>query len=63
MIAFVDASLHLAKRSVVRTVDLFTRLREAIVEARETQRRLEAELFRNRYRVSSKSDDDLPVVH
>ena len=62
MIAFVDASRHLAKRSVARAVDLFTQLREAIVEARETQRRFEAELSRNRYHVSSKSDDDLPVV-
>jgi hypothetical protein len=62
MIAFVDSSRRLANRTVARTVDLFTQLREAIVEARESRRRLEAELLRNRYRVSSKSDDDLPVV-
>jgi hypothetical protein len=63
MIAFVDSSRRLANRTVARTVDLFTQLREAIVEARETQRRLEAELLRNRYHVSSKSNDDLPVAH
>ena len=62
MIAFVDAAGISPTATVARTVDLFTQLREAIVEARESQRRLEAELLRNRYRVSSKSDDDLPVV-
>jgi hypothetical protein len=62
MIAFVDAAGISPTATVARTVNLFTQLREAIVEARESQRRLEAELLRNRYRVSSKSDDDLPVV-
>ncbi len=63
MIAFVDASRRLANRTVARTVDLFAQLGEAIVEARASQRRLEAELLRNRYRISSKSDGDHPVAH
>jgi hypothetical protein len=29
---------------------------------RETRRKLEAELFHNRYRLVSKNDDDLPIV-
>lgn len=41
---------------------LIALLRGALVEARETRIRLEADLFRNQYRVSSKNDDDLPVI-
>jgi hypothetical protein len=32
------------------------------MEARENRRKLEAELFRNRYHLSSKNDNDLPIV-
>jgi hypothetical protein len=62
MIAFVHASWRLATRSVARALDLFAQLRETMAEVRENRRKLEAELFRNRYHISSKNDDDLPVV-
>jgi hypothetical protein len=62
MIVFVDASRRLANRTVVRTLELFTHLRDAIMEAREHPRKLESELFRDRYHISSKNDDDLPIV-
>jgi hypothetical protein len=62
MIAFVHASRRLATRTVARALDLFAQLRETMAEVRENRRKLEAELFRNRYHISSKNDDDLPVV-
>ena len=50
------------RQVMVRAADLFSLLRETIAEVRENRRQLEAELFRNRYRISSKNDDDLPIV-
>jgi hypothetical protein len=47
---------------IVRASDLFSLLHETITEVRENRRKLEAELFHNRYRISSKNDDDLPIV-
>ena len=35
---------------------------DVMVEVRESRRKIEAELFRNRYHHSSKNDDDLPIV-
>lgn len=35
---------------------------DAIAEARVQKAMIEAELYRNRYRHSSKNDDDLPIV-
>ena len=63
MIAFVHASWRLATRTVARTLDVFAQLRETMAEVRKNRRKLEAELFRTRYHISSKNDDDLPVVH
>jgi hypothetical protein len=51
-----------ASRVIARAVDLFARWRHSIVKARENRARLEAELFRGRYHLSSKNDDDLPIV-
>ena len=39
-----------------------SRLRDVIAEVREGRRKIEAELFRNRYHLVSKNDDDLPIV-
>jgi hypothetical protein len=62
MIAFVHASRRLATCTVACALDLFAQLRETMAEVRKNRRKLEAELFRNRYHISSKNDDDLPVV-
>jgi hypothetical protein len=62
MITFVHVSRRLVSRTVASAPDLFSRLRDAIMEARENRRKLEAELFRNRYHLSSKNDNDLPIV-
>jgi hypothetical protein len=62
MSAFVDASRRLAGRIVASVLNVAARFYETMVEVRENRRKLEAELFRNRYHISSKNDDDLPIV-
>jgi hypothetical protein len=46
----------------LRGLGLASRLRDVIADVREIRRKLEAELFHNRYRLVSKNDDDLPIV-
>jgi hypothetical protein len=53
--------MHLA-RAFARSLSLLSHLREAFAEARQQRAILEAELFRGRYHLSSKNDDDLPIV-
>jgi hypothetical protein len=62
MTAFAEASWRLANRTVASLLNLIVRLHETMIEVRENRRKLEAELFRNRYHISSKNDDDLPIV-
>lgn len=62
MIAFVDECWRLARRAVARALGLFSRLRNVIAGVREIRRKLETELFHDRYRLVSKNDDDLPIV-
>jgi hypothetical protein len=62
MSVFVDASRRLADRTVASVLNVAARFYETMVEVRENRRKLEAELFRNRYHISSKNDDDLPIV-
>jgi light-regulated signal transduction histidine kinase (bacteriophytochrome) len=62
MIAFAHASQRLFSRAVAKALDLFSRLCDVMAEVRENRRKLETELFRNRYHHSSKNDDDLPIA-
>src|SRR3954468_14290320 len=62
MIAFADECWRLASRTAARALGLVSRLRDVIADVREIRRKLEAELFHNRYRLVSKNDDDLPIV-
>ena len=62
MIAFADECWRLASRTVARALGLLSRLRDVIADMREIRRKLEAELFHDRYRMVSKNDDDLPIV-
>jgi hypothetical protein len=41
---------------------LIVLLAQAYAEARMHQAKLEVELYRNRFKLSSKNDDDLPIV-
>jgi plasmid stabilization system protein ParE len=62
MIAFAHASRRLVSRTVATALDLLARLGDVMADVRENRRKLETELFRNRYHHSSKNDDDLPIV-
>jgi hypothetical protein len=50
------------RKTIRRGTRLFTHIVEAIAEARMHKAAIEAELYLNRYKHSSKNDDDLPVV-
>jgi hypothetical protein len=63
MVAFIHAVWLLVCRAVARGLSLFSLLRDTLAEARQARISVETELFRGRYHLSSKSDDDLPVVH
>jgi hypothetical protein len=62
MIAVTRSSWLLLRSAAARALNRFSLLRESFVEARQARTRIEAELFRGRYYVSSKNDDDLPIV-
>ena len=62
MIAVVHSSWLLLSRLAARALNLLSLLRDSFVEARQAGTRIEAELFRGRYHVSSKNDDDLPII-
>jgi hypothetical protein len=62
MSTFIHAvGTHIA-RVFARDLQLLSRLHETIIEVRTQRAILETELFRGRYRHSSKNDDDLPIV-
>ncbi len=52
-----------ARRAIMKGARLFEQAAKAIAEARQHKAAIEAELYRNRYKHSSKNDDDLPIVH
>ena len=63
MAAFAHTAWLVVEGAVVRTWHLFSLLHDSLVEARQTRTRLEADLFHNHYRLSSKNDDDLRIVN
>ena len=62
MIALPDECWRLASRTIARALGLVSRLRDVFADVREIRRKLEADLFHDRYRLVSKNDDDLPIV-
>ena len=65
-LALANATIHATLKVVAR---IFSPIRSAIVwflrvnaEARIHRARLESEMYLHRYRLRSKSDDDLPVI-
>jgi hypothetical protein len=49
-------------RTVARAASLLFHLQRSVERARAERARVEAELFHGRYHLSSKNDDDLPLV-
>jgi hypothetical protein len=60
MIAMPQQRLGTAAAATVKM--LFGRLAQALAEQRMHRAAIESELFRGRYKLISKSDDDLPIV-
>jgi hypothetical protein len=49
-------------RTLARAASLLSNLQRSVARARTDRARVEAELFHGRYHLSSKNDDDLPLV-
>ena len=58
----VPAIVGFLRKAIGSGVKLLKRVAAAVVEARVHQVAIELELYRNRYKHSSKNDDDLPIV-
>jgi hypothetical protein len=54
---------HLISITYVKTTKFLRIVFDAIAEAREHRALIEIQLYRGRYKHSSKLDDDLPIVH
>jgi hypothetical protein len=65
-LSIANASAHAAVNVIARIFRRirsgFARFAAVMAEARIHRARLEAEAFEHRYRLRSKSDDDLPVI-
>jgi hypothetical protein len=51
-----------AARILVKAASLLSQLQQSVAQARTDRARIEAEMFRGHYHLSSKNDDDLPLV-
>jgi len=51
-----------ARNAIMRGARMFSHAARAISEARMHKAAIETELYLNRYKHSSKNDDDLPIV-
>ncbi len=58
----VSGDRQVLREAIIRSAKLLTRTVAAVTEARMHQVAIEVELYRNRYKHSSKNDDDLPIV-
>ena len=62
IVAALSAVIGVAHKAAAKCVQLIGAAVDVMAEARMQKAALEAELYRNRYRHTSKNDDDLPVV-
>jgi hypothetical protein len=62
MIVLINTISVAIARTLARAASLMTRLQQSVAQARADRARVEAELFHGRYHLSSKNDDDLPLV-
>ena len=62
IVALVVAVVRFLRKAIVASAKFFARAMQAVSEARLQQAKIEVELYRNRYKHSSKNDDDLPIV-
>jgi len=57
------AIVRFLHKAVVASTKFFVRTMRAVSEAQLHRAKIEVELYHNRYKHTSKNDDDLPVVH
>jgi hypothetical protein len=62
MLVLVHAISLAITRTAAGTAPLWSSVRRSLAQARADRTRIEAELFHGRYHLSSKNDDDLPLV-
>ena len=60
--SLVPATISFLRKAIRSGVRLLMHIVEVIAEARMQRAAIEAELYLNRYKHSSKNDDDLPIV-
>jgi len=60
--SLVPAIVSFLRKAIRSGVRLLMHIVEVIAEARMQRAAIEAELYLNRYKHSSKNDDDLPIV-
>lgn len=60
--AAVSATISFLRKATGSATRLLLHVVEVIAEARIQKAAIEAELYLNRYKHSSKNDDDLPIV-
>jgi len=62
MLVLINTISVVIARTLVSAASLLSRLQRSVAQARADRARVEAELFHGRYHLSSKNDDDLPLV-
>lgn len=62
MLALIHTAAVAIGRALAMAGTLLSRLQQRVARARADRARIEAELFHGRCHLSSKNDDDLPLV-
>jgi hypothetical protein len=62
MLLLINTIAVAIARAIAGAASLLLRLQQSVANARADRARVEAELFHGRYHLSSKNDDDLPLV-
>jgi hypothetical protein len=63
MLVLINTISLAIARTLAGAGSLLFQLSRSVAQARADRTRVEAELFHGRYHLSSKNDDDLPLVH
>jgi hypothetical protein len=62
MLVLINTISVAIARTLARAASLLSHLQHTVAQAHADRARFEAELFYGRYHLSSKNDDDLPLV-
>jgi hypothetical protein len=62
MLVLINTISVAIARTLAGAASLLSRLQHSAAQARADRTRVETELFHGRYHLSSKNDDDLPLV-